>query len=97
MFQRVHQSESPIVFCAHPLLCSIHTHTIHHSRLAFGTDCGIVFEPLMMSRLIARLDSNELLSAVTGFQRIMSSKMQGDGEWELFSDPKGYCLRKLQR
>jgi cellulose synthase/poly-beta-1,6-N-acetylglucosamine synthase-like glycosyltransferase len=67
------------------------------SEFAFGTDCGIVFSDELLFALIDRLDNNDVLSAVTGYQRTMSSEMQGDGKWELFSDPSGYFLRQLQR
>lgn len=66
------------------------------SEFAFGTDCGIVFSKTMLFQLVERLDSNEVLSAVTGFKRIMNAEIQGDGKWELLTDPIGYCLRKIQ-
>ena len=67
------------------------------SEFAFSTDCGIVFSDELLFALIDRLDKNDVLSAVTGFQRMMPSEMQGDGKWELFNDPSGYFLRQLQR
>lgn len=66
------------------------------SEFAFSTDCGIVFSDELLFALIDRLDNNDVISAVTGFQRVMPSEMQGDGKWELFNDPPGYLLRQLQ-
>lgn len=63
----------------------------------FATDCGICFDSKMMEKQIARLESDKHLSAVTGCKQGMSSKMQGDGDAELFTNPFGYVLRQLQR
>lgn len=68
-----------------------------NSEYVFATDCGIVFEPQTMAKLAARLDADKRVAAVTGFQRVMPSHMQGDGNYELFSDPVGHFLRQVQR
>jgi cellulose synthase/poly-beta-1,6-N-acetylglucosamine synthase-like glycosyltransferase len=66
-------------------------------EFAMATDCGIIFEPTAVSRLLARLEQDQGLVAVKGFQRVMTSTMQGDGSMELLTDPLGYALRQIQR
>ena len=66
-------------------------------ELVFATDCGIVFEKNTIEKLLSRLEQDPGLVAVTGFQRYMSSSMQGDGSLELFTDPMGYVLRHIQK
>jgi cellulose synthase/poly-beta-1,6-N-acetylglucosamine synthase-like glycosyltransferase len=65
-------------------------------EFALGTDCGIIFEKKNLSMMLERLDSDRSLSAVTGYLRVMSSAMQGDGPMELCTDPLGWFLRQLQ-
>ena len=66
-------------------------------EFALATDCGIIFEPDAVGYLIARLEQDQGLAAVTGFQRVMTATMQGDGSIELLTDPIGYALRQIQR
>jgi cellulose synthase/poly-beta-1,6-N-acetylglucosamine synthase-like glycosyltransferase len=66
-------------------------------EFALATDCGIIFEPTAVGRLLARLEQDQGVVAVTGFQRVMTATMQGDGSIELLTDPLGYALRQIQR
>lgn len=66
-------------------------------KYALATDCGTVFARTATIHLIRRMEAEPELHAVTGFQRIMTSEMQGDGSWELLHNPFVYCLRMLQR
>lgn len=66
-------------------------------KYALATDCGTVFARTATVHLIRRLEAEQDLHAVTGFQRIMTSEMQGDGSWECFNDPLAHILRMLQR
>jgi len=66
-------------------------------EFALATDCGIIFESTAVGHLIARLEEDQGLAAVTGFQRVMTATMQGDGSIELLTDPIGYALRQIQR
>jgi Glycosyl transferase family 2 len=66
-------------------------------KYSLATDCGTVFSRTATVRLIRRMEAEPDLHAVTGFQRIMTSEMQGDGSWEFFHDPASHCLRMLQR
>uniref|UniRef100_A0A7S3P609 chitin synthase n=1 Tax=Amphora coffeiformis TaxID=265554 RepID=A0A7S3P609_9STRA len=64
---------------------------------ALATDCGTVFDRTTTSRLIQRLSDESDLHACTGFQRTMSSRMQGDTSWEFCLRPFDFILRMLQR
>lgn len=66
-------------------------------EFTFGTDCGIFFGRMTLALLLARMNSDNKLAAVTGFQHVMSAQTQGDGYWELFTDPMGHMLRQIQR
>jgi cellulose synthase/poly-beta-1,6-N-acetylglucosamine synthase-like glycosyltransferase len=66
-------------------------------EFALATDCGIIFEPTAVWHMLARLEQDQGLVAVTGFQRVMTATMQGDGSIELLTDPIGYVLRQIQR
>jgi Chitin synthase len=66
-------------------------------KYALATDCGTVFARTATAHLIRRMEAEPELHAVTGFQRIMTSEMQGDGSWEILHNPAAYCLRMLQR
>jgi cellulose synthase/poly-beta-1,6-N-acetylglucosamine synthase-like glycosyltransferase len=66
-------------------------------EFALATDCGIIFEQTSIARMLCRLDQDQTLAAVTGFQRVMTASMQGDGPNELLTDPMGYALRQIQR
>jgi cellulose synthase/poly-beta-1,6-N-acetylglucosamine synthase-like glycosyltransferase len=66
-------------------------------EFALATDCGILFEPTAVWHMLARLEQDQDLVAVTGFQRVMTATMQGDGSIELLTDPIGYGLRQIQR
>jgi cellulose synthase/poly-beta-1,6-N-acetylglucosamine synthase-like glycosyltransferase len=66
-------------------------------EFALATDCGIIFEPTAVWHMLARLERDQGLVAVTGFQRVMTATMQGDGSIELLTDPIGYALRQIQR
>lgn len=66
-------------------------------KYALATDCGTVFARTATVHLIRRLEAEQELHAVTGFQRIMTSEMQGDGSWEFFNNPVSHILRMLQR
>jgi cellulose synthase/poly-beta-1,6-N-acetylglucosamine synthase-like glycosyltransferase len=66
-------------------------------EFALATDCGIIFEPTAVWHMLARLEQDKGLVAVTGFQRVMTATMQGDGSFELLTDPIGYALRQIQR
>jgi cellulose synthase/poly-beta-1,6-N-acetylglucosamine synthase-like glycosyltransferase len=66
-------------------------------KYSLATDCGTVFSRTATVRLIRRMEAEPDLHAVTGFQRIMTSEMQGDGSWEIIHNPAAYCLRMLQR
>ena len=67
------------------------------TKYSLATDCGTVFARTATIHLIRRLDAEENLHAVTGFQRIMTSEMQGDGNWELCHRPFEFLLRMVQR
>jgi cellulose synthase/poly-beta-1,6-N-acetylglucosamine synthase-like glycosyltransferase len=71
--------------------------SILNTRYSLATDCGTVFARTATIHLICRLEKEPNLHAVTGFQRIMSSQMQGDGSFELFHKPFDYLLRMVQR
>jgi len=60
------------------------------------TDCGIHFPPKSVQRMMARLDQDECLAAVTARKDIMSASMQGDKPYEMFTDPFSYALRQIQ-
>lgn len=64
---------------------------------ALATDCGTVFEKNTTALLIDRLTEESDLQAVTGFQRTMSSRMQGDSTAELCTAPFDFMLRMMQR
>ena len=64
---------------------------------SLATDCGTVFARTATQHLIRRMDREPNLHAVTGFQRIMTSEMQGDGVFELFNHPFSFLLRMVQR
>lgn len=66
------------------------------SEFLFATDCGIYFDPSCMQQLMDRLDKDERVAAVTGFQRVMTAAIQGDDPNEIFTDPLGYALRQIQ-
>ena len=66
-------------------------------EFALATDCGIVFEKTAIAQMLSRLDGDQALVAVTGFQRVMTSTMQGDGKAEWLTDPFGHVLRQIQR
>jgi cellulose synthase/poly-beta-1,6-N-acetylglucosamine synthase-like glycosyltransferase len=66
-------------------------------EFALATDCGIIFEPTAVWHMLGRLEQDQGLVAVTGFQRVMTATMQGDGSFELLTDPIGYVLRQIQR
>lgn len=66
-------------------------------EFVLATDCGIVFEKNAVARLVERLDGDKDLAAVTGFQRVMPSDMQGDGPYEVLNNPIGHLLRQIQR
>ena len=63
---------------------------------AFATDCGIVFDKLCLGLMFHRLDKDPSLSRLTGYQRAMTAEMQDDSRFEMFTDPMGFFLRKLQ-
>jgi Chitin synthase len=67
------------------------------TEYSLATDCGTVFSRTATIHLIRRLEAEPSLHAVTGFQRIMTSEMQGDGSWELFHRPFDFLLRMVQR
>jgi cellulose synthase/poly-beta-1,6-N-acetylglucosamine synthase-like glycosyltransferase len=67
-----------------------------NTKYSLATDCGTVFARTATIHLINRLKKEPNLHAVTGFQRIMSSEMQGDGSFELFHRPFEYLLRMVQ-
>ena len=71
--------------------------SVLNSKYCLATDCGTVFARTATIHLIRRLDAELDLQAVTGFQRVMSSEMQGDGSWEILNKPFSYLLRMLQR
>lgn len=64
---------------------------------SLATDCGTVFARTATQHLIRRMDREPNLHAVTGFQRIMTSEMQGDGVFELLNHPFNFLLRMVQR
>jgi len=64
---------------------------------SLATDCGTVFARTASMHLIRRMDREPNLHAVTGFQRIMTSNMQGDGVFEFFNHPFSFLLRMVQR
>ena len=66
-------------------------------RYSLATDCGTVFGRTATIHLIRRLDAEPDLHAVTGFQRIMTSDMQGDGAFEWLNNPAAHILRMCQR
>jgi len=66
-------------------------------EFALATDCGIVFEKTAIAQMLSRLDQDQRLAAVTGFQRVMTATMQGDGTAEWLKDPVGHVLRQIQR
>jgi hypothetical protein len=66
-------------------------------EFALATDCGTVFEADALAKLVARLDADQRIAAVTGYQRVMPSEMQGTGYWELWANPIGNVLRQIQR
>jgi hypothetical protein len=66
-------------------------------KYSLATDCGTVFARTATLHLIKRLDAEPNLHAVTGFQRIMTSEMQGDGSWEFLHNPFAFLLRMVQR
>jgi len=65
-------------------------------EFAFATDCGIVFDPKCIPTMIERMDRQPNLSALTGYQRVMTAQMQGDSRFECIVDPWGFFLRILQ-
>eukprot|EP00977_Amphora_coffeiformis_P005308 scaffold1131_cov161-Amphora_coffeaeformis.AAC.2 len=65
-------------------------------EFAFATDCGIVFDAWCMKKMLERMDRQPNLSALTGYQRVMTAKMQGDSRFEFLVDPIGFFLRLLQ-
>lgn len=67
------------------------------TKYSLATDCGTVFSRTATIHLIRRLDAEPSLHAVTGFQRIMTSEMQGDGSWEILHRPFDFLLRMVQR
>lgn len=65
-------------------------------EFTFGTDCGIVFNNDNIAMMLRRLDSEPNMAAVTGYLRVMSSNTQGDGAFEICTNPLGWFLRQLQ-
>ena len=65
-------------------------------EFAFATDCGIVFDSGCIPTMIERMDRQPNLSALTGYQRVMTAQMQGDSRFECIVDPWGFFLRILQ-
>lgn len=68
-----------------------------NAKYSLATDCGTVFARTATIHLIRRLDAEPNLHAVTGYQRVMTSEMQGDGNWEMFHRPFDFLLRMAQR
>jgi cellulose synthase/poly-beta-1,6-N-acetylglucosamine synthase-like glycosyltransferase len=66
------------------------------AEFAFATDCGIVFDRKCLLLLLERMIRQPNLSGLTGYQRVMSAQMQGDGTFEFCADPMGYFLRQMQ-
>jgi cellulose synthase/poly-beta-1,6-N-acetylglucosamine synthase-like glycosyltransferase len=66
-------------------------------EFALATDCGIIFDPTAVWHMLARLKQDQGLVAVTGFQRVMTATMHGDGSMELLTDPAGCAPRQIQR
>jgi len=64
---------------------------------SLATDCGTVFARTATMHLMRRMDREPNLHAVTGFQRIMTSEMQGDGVFEPLNHPFSFLLRMIQR
>ena len=62
---------------------------------SLATDCGTVFARTATIHLIRRMDAEPNLHAVTGFQRIMSSTMQGDGIFEPIEKPFSFLVRSF--
>lgn len=65
-------------------------------EFALATDCGIIFGENSLRLMVERFDSQPNASGLTGFQRVMTSEMQGDGTHEIFADPFSWFLRTLQ-
>jgi len=65
-------------------------------EFAFATDCGIMFDKRCLGLMLQRLDDDPALSGLTGYQRVMTADMQGDGPSEMITDPLGWFLRTLQ-
>ncbi|EEC49413.1 transmembrane chitin synthase, glycosaminyl transferas [Phaeodactylum tricornutum CCAP 1055/1] len=65
-------------------------------EFAFATDCGILFDKNCLLQMLRRSDREPNLSGLTGYQRVMSARMQGDDDFEFFSDPVGCFLRQIQ-
>ncbi len=68
-----------------------------NTKYSLATDCGTVFTRTATIHLIRRMDTEANLHAVTGFQRIMTSEMQGDGSFEMLNRPFDFLLRMVQR
>ncbi|KAG7351377.1 chitin synthase [Nitzschia inconspicua] len=71
--------------------------SVLNTKYSLATDCGTVFARTATIHLISRLEKEPNLHAATGFQRIMSSEMQGDGSFEFIHRPFDYLLRMVQR
>uniref|UniRef100_A0A7S4ICB3 chitin synthase n=1 Tax=Odontella aurita TaxID=265563 RepID=A0A7S4ICB3_9STRA len=71
--------------------------TVINTKYSLATDCGTVFARTASIHLINRMEAEPSLHAVTGFQRIMDSTMQGDGNYEWFNHPWHFMLRMVQR
>ncbi|EEC42528.1 predicted protein, partial [Phaeodactylum tricornutum CCAP 1055/1] len=65
-------------------------------EFAFATDCGIIFDANCLLQMLKRSDREPNLSGLTGYQRVMSARMQDDDDFEFFSDPVGCFLRQIQ-
>jgi hypothetical protein len=68
-----------------------------NTKYSLATDCGTVFTRTATIHLIRHMDAEPNLHAVTGFQRIMTSEMQGDGSYEIINRPMDFLLRMVQR
>jgi cellulose synthase/poly-beta-1,6-N-acetylglucosamine synthase-like glycosyltransferase len=74
-----------------------HGQCLGTTTYALATDCGTVFARTAVQHLVRRMDREANLHAVTGFQRIMTSDMQGDGVLEPLHHPFHFFLRMVQR
>jgi cellulose synthase/poly-beta-1,6-N-acetylglucosamine synthase-like glycosyltransferase len=65
-------------------------------EFALATDCGIYFGENCLRLMVVRFDAQPNVSGLTGFQRVMTSSMQGDGSYEIVVKPFDWFLRTLQ-